>query len=132
MTKRDLVLNTLKEESLGSVFINTSNEEQFQNVTLRPILKFQNELLIQFFITYAIKNKKLFFNLTSEDKYLYIENAIKTDNVLRNQSIGLIVGLLNINEYQEYVKKPSNYNKRILAMLIERWKSQLQLLENNN
>ena len=63
---------------------------------------------------------------------MYIENAIKTDNVLRNQSIGLIVGLLNINEYQEYVKKPSNYNKRILAMLIERWKSQLQLLENNN
>ena len=132
MTKRDQVLNTLKEESLGSVFINTSNEEQFQNVTLRPILKFQNELLIQFFITYAIKNKKVFFNLTSEEKYLYIENAIKNDNAFRNHSIGLIVGLLNINEYQEYAKKPSSYNKRILAMLSERWKSQLQLLENNN
>lgn len=130
MTDRTNFLNDIKQESLGIVNEFTSIEEQFQNKTLRPILKFQNELLLQFFISYATKNKDVFFNLSTSNKEKYIENSLQSDTVFRNQSIGMIVGLFSLEEYYEYKKNTSNLNKRILNMLIERWKSQLQLLDN--
>ncbi|MEO0037167.1 MAG: hypothetical protein RIQ59_378 [Bacteroidota bacterium] len=131
MTERDTLLSKIKIEKLGEINATSSSEEQFQNCSLRPILKLQNDLLLQFFITYAIKNKKMFFNLSQENKFKYIENSVQSDTVFRNQLIGLIIGLFSISEYQEYAKNPSNLNKRILNLLIERWKSQLHLLENN-
>jgi hypothetical protein len=131
MTERDTLLSKIKIEKLGEINATSSSEEKFQNCSLRPILKLQNDLLLQFFISYAIKNKKVFFDLSQENKFKYIENSVQSDNVFRNQLIGLIIGLFSMSEYKEYVKNPSNLNKRILNLLIERWKSQLHLLENN-
>ena len=45
-------------------------EEAFQNHTLRPILKIQNDLLVQVFINYAIKQKSVFFTLSPALKRL--------------------------------------------------------------
>ena len=54
----------------------SSSEERFQNQTLRPILKFQNDLFLEVFKNYATKQKGVFFTLTPEKKMNYIENAI--------------------------------------------------------
>lgn len=129
--KRDNLINSLRGEALGKIMDTISTEELFQNNTLRPILKFQNDLLMELFIVYAIKNKNVFFSLSIEKKNIYIEKATTSDIAFRNQLIGVIVGLFSVEEYLEYAKNSSNLNKRIITMLIERWKSQLQLLEKN-
>lgn len=129
--KRDNLIISIRGEALGKKMDTISPEELFQNNTLRPILKFQNDLLMELFIVYATKNKNVFFSLSIEKKNIYIEKATTSDIAFRNQLIGVIVGLFSVEEYLEYAKNSSNLNKRIITMLIERWKSQLQLLDKN-
>ena len=132
MNKRDdLITQLRKEEPLGKITNGISTEELFQNNTLRPILKFQNNLLIELFLSYATKNKNVFFTLSHEKKCIYIDKVTIADTAFRNQLIGVIVGLFTVEEYLEYKKNSSSFNKRITTMLIERWKSQLQLLEKH-
>lgn len=129
MNIRDHFITTLRGETLGKINSQTSEEELFQNQTLRPILKLQNELYIELFKNYILKNKAQFSQFKVEKKLDYIENSILNDNKFRNLLIGTSIGLLQIEEYKLYSKNASELNKRIISMLIERLKSQVQLLD---
>ena len=129
MKTRDSHVLELRGEALGVITFQSSNEESFQNKTLRPILKLQNDMFIAVFINYAIKQKNVFFNLTPEKKLAYIENVIQRDIKFRNSLKGIIIGLFTIDEYNEYIQNSSNLNKRMMNMLIERLKSQVQVIE---
>ena len=59
----------------------------------------------------------------------YIENAIQRDIKFRNSLKGIVIGMFTISEYQEYIQNSSNLNKRMMNLLIERLKSQVQLFE---
>ena len=128
METRDTELLKLRGETLGEINNLSSNEELFQNKTIRPILKLQNELLIQVFINYAVKQKSAFFDLTPSKKLDYIENVIQRDIKLRNSLKGMVIGLFTIEEYDLYITNSSNLNKRMMNLLIERLKSQVQLI----
>jgi hypothetical protein len=129
MSNRDHFITTLRGETLGEINSQTSEEELFQNQILRPILKLQNELFIEQFKNYIVKNKAQFSQFTVDKKLDYIENSILNDNKFRNLLIGTTIGLLQIEEYKLYSKNASALNKRIITMLIERLKSQVQLLD---
>ena len=129
MSNRDHFITTLRGETLGEIYSQISEEELFQNQTLRPILKLQNELYLELFKYYSIKNKALFSQFSVEKKLYYIENKILNDNKFRNLLIGTTIGLMQIEEYKLYTKNASALNKRIITMLIERLKSQVQLLD---
>ena len=129
MSNRDHFITTLRGETLGEINSNTSEEELFQNQILRPILKLQNELFIEIFKNYIVKNKAQFRQFTADKKLDFIENSILNDNKFRNLLIGTTIGLLQIEEYKLYSKNASALNKRIITMLIERLKSQVQLLD---
>lgn len=129
MENRDSNIFNLRGSSLGIVTLQSSAEEAFQNITLRPILKLQNDIFIQVFINYAVKQKNVFFNLTPDKKIIYIENAIHRDFKFRNFLKGMIVGFFTVNEYNDYTGNSSNLNKRMMNLLIERLKSQLHLIE---
>ncbi|MGV9002838.1 glyoxalase [Flavobacterium sp.] len=128
MQHRNLQLLALRGESIGEINANSSPEEVFQNSTLRPILKAQNDLFIAVFINYAIKQKNVFFELTPGKKTSYIDNAIQRDIKFRTSLIGMVTGLFTIAEYNEYAENSSNLNKRIITLLAERFKSQVVLL----
>lgn len=128
MEARENLLVSLRGETIGNVTNQSTLEEAFQNQTLRPILKIQNDLLIQVFINYAIKQKSVFFELSPEKKLNYIEHAIHRDEKFRNSLKGIIIGLFSINEYADYIKNSSNLNKRMMNMLIERLQSQVQII----
>lgn len=128
MDTRDERLLRIRGEILGNVNEQSSSEEAFQNRTLRPILKLQNDLFVQVFINYAIKQKNVFFTLSPEKKLAYIENVIQKDIKFRNSLKGMIIGLFTIDEYAEYIKNSSNLNKRMMNLLIERLKSNVQML----
>jgi hypothetical protein len=129
MKTRDSHVLELRGEAIGVITFQSSNEESFQNKTLRPILKLQNDMFIAVFVNYAIKQKNVFFNLTPEKKLAYIENVIQRDIKFRNSLKGIIIGLFTIDEYNEYIQNSSNLNKRMMNLLIERLKSQVQVIE---
>ena len=128
MEARDNHVLEISGEALGTITNQSSIEEIFQNKTLRPILKLQNDLFVAVFINYAVKQKNVFFSLTPEKKLSYIENVIQRDIKFRNSLKGMIIGLFTVTEYNEYIQNSSNLNKRMMNMLTERLKSQLQLI----
>ena len=129
MNPRDIALFELRGETIGMVNNQSSSEELFQNKTLRPILKLQNDLFVVVFINYAVKQKNTFFELAPEKKLAYIENTIQRDIKFRNSLKGMVIALFTSDEYEEYITNSSNLNKRMMNMLIERLKSQVQLLD---
>ncbi|GAB3723703.1 glyoxalase [Flavobacterium koreense] len=129
MEARDISILELRGSSIGNITEQSSSEEIFQNKTLRPILKFQNDLFIEVFTNYAVKQKGVFFTLSPDKKMAYIENTIQRDIKFRNSLKGMVIGLFTTEEYNTYIKNSSNLNKRMMNMLIERLKSQVLLLE---
>ena len=129
MKTKDESILEIRGKSIGTITENSSIEEKFQNQTLRPILKFQNDLFIEVFRNYATKQKGVFFTLSPEKKLNYIENAIQRDIKFRNSLKGIVMGLFTITEYKEYIQNSSNINKRMMNLLIERLKSQIQIFE---
>jgi hypothetical protein len=131
MNQREQLLKELRGETIGVISAQSSTEEVFQNRVLRPILKLQNDLFIATFENYINKNKKDFYALSVEKKLLLVENAIQKDIKFRNTYKGMIIGLFTLEEYHLYIQNSSNLNKRMMNMLIERLKSQIQLFEKS-
>jgi hypothetical protein len=129
MNQRDIFIKEIRGESLGNVNNQSSSEELFQNEVLRPILKLQNDLFIASFLNYISKYKRDFYSKTVENKLAVIENAIQKDIKFRNALKGMIIGLFTTDEYELYIQNSSNLNKRMMNLLIERLKSQVQLFD---
>lgn len=111
-------------------FDSMSFEERFQNQTLRPILKLQNPLLVAVFQQYIEKRKGVFYGLSIAKKLAYIENSLIKDQMFNNTVKGLVIGLFTLKEYEEYITQASALNKRMMSMLVERLKDQVQVFEN--
>lgn len=129
MEDRDAFLREFRGETLGTVSAQSSAEELFQNQTIRPILKLQNDLFIAVFINYVNKNKADFYSYTVEKKLQTIENSIQKDIKFRNSLKGIIMALFTIEEYDTYIQNSSSLNKRMMNLLVDRLKSQVQLFE---
>ena len=131
MNQRDVFLNEFRGQTIGTISDQSSLDEVFQNEVLRPILKLQNDLFIAAFRNYVSKNKIDFYTKTLEKKMSIMENSLQKDIKFRNALKGMIIGLFTIDEYALYIKNSSSLNKRMMSMLIERLKSQVQLFEFN-
>ena len=97
--------------------------ENFQNQTLRPILKLQNDLYVALFESYAMRQKSDYETLSGAKKRTFIEQSLQKDMVLKNTFIGITIGLFTIDEIAVYATQSKDYNRRIITMLIERLKS---------
>ncbi len=106
----------------------TSGEELFQNNTLRPVIKLQDELLIAAFLNYVDKHKGIFYDLSLEKRLQYIDTCIHKDMKFRNSLKGMIIGQFTIEEYKTYILHSSALNKRMMNLVIGCLKDQIQLL----
>ncbi|KDN53872.1 hypothetical protein [Flavobacterium seoulense] len=131
MSQRDSFLREFRGDAIGSVSTQSSSDEIFQNEVLRPILKLQNDLFIASFHNFISKYKRDFYSLSVEKKLATIENAIQKDIKFRNALKGMIIALFTVEEYSQYIKNSSSLNKRMMNMLIERLKNQVQLFEKS-
>ena len=109
-------------------FEKSTDEEKFQTLTLRPILKLQNDLLLGLFKNHITESKIMYYSLSPENKVLFIENSLQKNIVLKNKLIGVTLGMLTIEELAVYSADTNLYNKRIMSLLIERIRSQISLL----
>ncbi len=129
METRDIFIRDFRGATLGTITQQSSAGEIFQNQTLRPILKLQNDLFVAVFANQIAKHKSDFYGLPVEKKMQYIENVIQKDVKFRNSLKGMVISLFSLEEYAVYIRDSSSLNKRMMNMLIERLQSQVQLFE---
>ena len=129
MSDRSTNLNNIRPVISSALIYDTmSDDERFQNLTLRPVIKLQNELFIEVFKNYVSKHKNVFYELSLSKQLDYIENAIHKDMKFRNSLKGMVIGQFTIEEYEIYIKNSSALNKRMMNLVKERIIDHIQLL----
>lgn len=117
---RDQVLTTTRinmPELIEGVY---SPVELFQNMVLRPILKFQHEFVIEFInqrLNHHFPNWK---NMDQKDALRKAESLMK-EAITRNTIIGAVIGLTTLKELNTYHLNENEYKRRIVAMACKRW-----------
>ncbi len=103
-------------------------EERFQNVTLRPILKMQHELVMAFAKSEIVTKKNKYHQIKKEEKEAYLSQLLFRDTKNAHQLRGMVIGQMTTQEYQFYLQHEKPMNKRITSMLLKRIvSSQLEL-----
>ena len=129
MTSRSTNLNCIRPTiSSATIYDTMSDDERFQNMTLRPVIELQNELFIEVFKNYVAKHKNVFYELSLPKQLDYIENAIHKDMKFRNSLKGMVIGQFTIEEFGIYIKNSSALNKRMMNLVKERLVDHIQIL----
>jgi len=115
--------------SSAKITDNMSDDERFQNETLRPIIKLQNDLFLFVFQNYIGKRKEVFYDLTLQKRLDYIVHSIQKDLKFRNSLKGMVIGQFTLEEYAFYTRNSSALNKRMMNMVIKRIQDQIQFFE---
>lgn len=102
--------------------IESNSLEHFQNEVLRPILKFQSELLVDEWqsnpIFEKIKDLKNHVEKRSQLALLFSKNPI-----LYYRLIGMCVGMFSRSEFEFYKNEKLQIDKRIKELLLTRFLS---------
>ena len=99
---------------------NLKEEELFQNMVLRPVIKMQHDILILRVQTYFLSKKMVFHMMDKKKRVHAIESAFQNDNPFKKEIQGMILGQLNTKEYQTYLKNERAMNKRVIHMVRNR------------
>ena len=123
MTNRNTAILAIRPqiESLAA----ENQAEQFQNQSLRPVLKLQNELILGIIKHQAIQRKINLDRMEIADKVLKIKQLLKTESLMKQKLIGLIIGYFTTEEFAFYLSNENEINKRILLLMEERILSQV-------
>lgn len=95
-------------------------EEQFQNRVLRPIIKLQHECIIGLFDQHLQKAEVDITTFDKLKKSTYLKSCTSRNQPLRNQYIGMIIGLLTEEEFAVYLRNMGEYSRRIMQMISQR------------
>ncbi len=98
-------------------------DEQFQNETLRPILKMQHTLLVQLFGTEIQRRKNVLFQLPKPAQLEWITNAVRSDQRLRNLLVGTVIGHFTLEELQIFEAHEAECSRRLVNLIIQRLQS---------
>ncbi len=102
-----------------------SKIEEFQNTALRQIIKFQHEVILLLFSNYARKIHKDWGSISNEKKEEFIESVLSKNQQLKNQYLGVVLGLMSIEEVQFYLAHSSEINRRISQIIKQRIQTNL-------
>ena len=107
----------------------TTDTEKFQNEVIRSIIKMQNDLLFCFFKAYLKKRKISFTVLSDEQKMNQIKSILEKDQNFKNKTLGIVIGDFSVEEFLFYEKASSEFNKRIIQIVIQRFQSNTSLID---
>jgi hypothetical protein len=103
-----------------------SEFEKFQNEVLRPILKLQNDLLVEIFKTYLDKRKGSFYKLSEKEQMVYIDQSVRKDMKFKHYFEGIITGMFTLEEYARFIENEEELTKRMINLLVQRLQSQFK------
>lgn len=86
----------------------------------------QNDLFMTLLLHYAKRQKADFETLSLEKKKIFIQHTLHNDIEIKNNFIGITVGMFTQEELEIYVSDIKEFNRRITTMLIERLQSQFR------
>ena len=95
-------------------------EELFQNMVLRPVIKMQHDVLILRVKSYFVSKRVMFNVMDKQKRTLAIEQAFLGDNAFKKEIQGMILGQLDTTEYKRYLQNERTMNKRIIQMVRNR------------
>ena len=96
------------------------NEELFQNMILRPVIKMQHDVLILRVKSYFLSKKVVFHLMDKQKRVSAIESAFQNDNPFKKEIQGMILGQLTKEEFLSYLKSERSMNKRIIQIVRNR------------
>lgn len=120
MERPDQKLIDIRPEIPSITLGNSGVVESFQNVTLRPIIKLQHDILM------GITKKENTFqlavvNASDRDNYRNLVGIwMQKRSKVKNQLIGIVLGIMTIEEHEEYLLHHQEYNRRIIQILVNR------------
>ncbi len=121
MTRTEQILQ-LRAEVTTDTERSSLPKEEFQNKTLRPILKLQNDVLVSFFKSQlkgaALPDFKV--ELTG-----FVQQRLQKDLATRNTLLGMVIGLLSEEEMETFIADKNEISKRIMDMMAQRIIDQL-------
>jgi len=120
--ERPILKNLIKE--------GTSELEYFQNITIRPIIKMQHDLLILSLSNYLKKRKIIIEGLSENQIKDKINAIINKDISYRNICLGFIIGHFSSKEYIYYISCSSEIHKRIIKIIQKRFLDSLNEILN--
>ena len=94
--------------------------EQFQNESLRPIIKMQHDVLIGLVKSQPNFEEMLLRKGSSQQFQDKIRTFIVKQPSLKHLLIGMIVGMFTVEELAMYTKHATDFNKRISGMICQR------------
>ncbi|HKK76200.1 MAG TPA: hypothetical protein VJ953_14060 [Saprospiraceae bacterium] len=103
-----------------------SPAEQFQNETLRPILKMQNDLILDLYRHFLMKRKVKFDGMSIEQRKNWISKSVSRDNRLRGILLGMIMGQFTNRELSTFIAMEGEARRRIFDLLTQRLQSQMK------
>lgn len=95
-------------------------EELFQNMVLRPLIKMQHDLLIMRVKSHFSSKRVLFNVMDNKKRTEAIIKAFQSDHNLKKEIQGMITGQLSLVEFQQYLQMERSLNKRIIQMVRNR------------
>ena len=128
MDRNSQIIKLRPEVPAAKITDGISEIEEFQNSTLRPIIKFQNDLLVLLFSNHARGHIKDWGSISNKKKEIFIENAMNKNQNLKNQLAGIILGFFTKDELDFYLNNKSEINRRIVQIIKQRVLSNLSIL----
>ena len=105
--------------NIGPLSLNKP-EEKFQNVTLRPIIKMQHDLIIGH-LSHYLSIKKIPFNtMIPDQKKDMIHKIFQNDHSFKAEMRGMIMGHFTVEEYHIYASIYREINRRMMSMVKDR------------
>ncbi len=94
--------------------------EAFQNDTLRPVIKMQNEVILEAWHRYVLEQKGRFYKLNRPEQEQYIIHAYQTNRAFRAFNLGIVCGVLTKVEWERFRENEKELSKRIYALIAQR------------
>lgn len=127
MKKRSELLSKIAFDSL----LVTNDLEMFQNQVLRPILKFQSEHCCKLTIAVCLNLAPDFIDLKSNKREQLVAKVLQGDQPTRSQLIGMILGMMEVDQLEYFIENRKELTMRIHKMLAKRILDQFSLYVPN-
>lgn len=113
-------LKALRPEILSARTEGTTDMEHFQNAVLRPVIKFQHDLILSLVKSHSHFNDLIRSKGPRTDFQRRVQQFVAKQIELKNQLIGCVLGNFTLEELTEYRKNSNEHNKRIIQMIVQR------------
>ena len=102
--------------------------EQFQNETLRPLLKLLNPTILRLVAHVLARYGTGFSDMDRADQRARLRNLLKEDSRLKRTLLGAVVGHLTEEELATFLAHEEEVRRRTVPMLLQRTHDQLETI----